>query len=150
MRMLVFRHGVAERVAPDGGDAVRALTPAGVKETGAAVRGLAAMASLPDVILTSPKQRAVQTANAVARAFGVEPEGMEALADGSVEDVVSHSAAGFVELHKAGCASLDVDFATAPPRASLAWLATPDVLRTRRRLRREPLAQHAAPGRVVS
>jgi phosphohistidine phosphatase len=158
--LLVFRHGIAERAAADGTDAARSLTAAGRKKTEAAARGLARMVSPPEAILTSPKQRAVQTADAAARVFGVEPEALDALADGSVDGVVSHLAGrtedsvmivghepmlsglvetlcvgevgGFVRLKKAGCALLDVDLSTKPPRASLAWLATPAMLRSLR------------------
>jgi phosphohistidine phosphatase len=138
MRLLVFRHGIAEDRSADGMDASRALTKEGVARTCAAARGLALLTDPPAVILTSPKVRAVQTARAAADAFGVEMEVLPDLADGPPEPalralasrpeesvmIVGHEPmlselveqvctggrrAGFVDMRKAGCACLDVD-----------------------------------------
>jgi phosphohistidine phosphatase len=137
MRLLVFRHGIAEERAADGTDASRALTEEGVGRTQAAVRGLARLTGPPDVILTSPRTRAVETARAAAAAFGSEVEVLEELAGGPPLPVLRALAArtettvmivghepmlselveqactggrpvGFVGLRKAGCACLDV------------------------------------------
>ena len=82
MRLLVFRHGIAEDHAADGTDASRALTGQGVERTRAAARGLAAFTDPPDVILSSPKTRALQTAREAGAAFGRDVEVLAALADG--------------------------------------------------------------------
>ena len=82
MRLLVFRHGIAEERSADGTDAARALTAQGVERTRAAARGLAAFADPPDVILSSPRTRALQTAREAAVAFGREVEVLVALSDG--------------------------------------------------------------------
>jgi phosphohistidine phosphatase len=140
MRLLVFRHGIAEDTSADGTDASRVLTPQGVERTHKAARGLARLCDPPDVILTSPKARARQTADAAAEAFGRPIEVLEQLADGPPapalqalaarpEDavmIVGHEPmlselverictgqrpAGFVDLRKAGCACLDVTLA---------------------------------------
>jgi phosphohistidine phosphatase len=140
MRLLVFRHGIAEDHAADGTDASRALTDQGVKRTRAAARGLAAFTEAPDVILSSPKTRALQTAREAGAAFGCGVEVLAALADGPPTETLRALAArtegtvmivghepmlselveqvctgarrlGFVDMGKAGCACLDVAFA---------------------------------------
>jgi phosphohistidine phosphatase len=137
VRLLVFRHGIAEDVSADGTDASRVLTAHGVERTRKAARGLTAFCDPPDVILTSPKTRARQTADAAADAFGSPIEVMAELADGPPGPALSALAArtedtvmivghepmlselveqvctggrprGFVDLRKAGCACLDV------------------------------------------
>lgn len=140
MRLLVFRHGIAEERSADGTDAARALTAQGVERTRAAARGLAAFADPPDVILSSPRTRALQTAREAAAAFGREVEVVAELADGAPTEALRALAArteatvmivghepmlselveqlctgdrrrGFVDMRKAGCACLDVDLA---------------------------------------
>ncbi len=137
MRLLVFRHGIAEDTAADGTDAARVLTAEGVARTRKAARALAGLCDPPDVILTSPKARARQTADAAAEAFGSPIEVLDELADGPPEPaqralarrsegtvmIVGHEPMlselverlctggrqrGFVDLRKAGCACLDV------------------------------------------
>lgn len=137
MRLLVFRHGIAEDTAADGTDASRVLTADGVSRTRKAARALPRLSHAPDVILTSPKARARQTADAAAEAFGSPVEVLEELADGPpqpalralarrseqtvmivghepmlsqlVEHVCTGSRSrGFVDLRKAGCACLEV------------------------------------------
>jgi phosphohistidine phosphatase SixA len=139
MRLLVFRHGIAENTAADGTDASRVLTAEGVTRTRKAARALARLCDPPDVILTSPKARARQTADAAAEAFGSPVEVLDELADGPPEPalaalarrseetvmIVGHEpmlselveeactgsrSRGFVDLRKAGCACLDVTF----------------------------------------
>ncbi len=70
MIVCLFRHGIAhDRLAPDcPPDAERALTPKGVRRTRRSALGLRAMGLLPDLILTSPYRRAVETAE-IARAM---------------------------------------------------------------------------------
>jgi phosphohistidine phosphatase len=137
VKLLVFRHGIAEDTAADGTDAARVLTAEGVTRTRKAARALARLSDPPDVILTSPKARARQTADAAADAFGSPIEVLDELADGPPEPVLRALAArseqtvmivghepmlsalverlctggrsrGFVDLRKAGCACLDV------------------------------------------
>jgi phosphohistidine phosphatase len=137
MRLLVFRHGIAEDQAGDGTDASRALTSAGVERTRAAARGLARISDPLDVILTSPRLRAVQTAEEAAAAFGCAVEALDALSGGPPDAALRALAArpeealmivghepmlselveqvctgarrlGFVDMRKAGCACLDV------------------------------------------
>jgi phosphohistidine phosphatase len=137
MRLLVFRPGIAEEHAADGTDAARVLTAEGVARTRAVARGLATFATPPDVILTSPKVRAVQTAQEAGSAFNRAVSVLDELASGPPADVlralarrgeetvmiVGHEPMlselvelvctggrrfGFVDIRKAGCACLDV------------------------------------------
>jgi phosphohistidine phosphatase len=137
MRLFVFRHGIAEEHAADGTDASRMLTSEGLERTRAAARGLHRIADPLDVILTSPKTRALQTANEAGAAFGCAVGVLEALSGGPpgatlralasrseravmivghepmlselVEQVCTGDRRlGFVDLRKAGCACLDV------------------------------------------
>jgi phosphohistidine phosphatase len=159
VHLLVFRHGIAEDHAADGTDAARALTDQGVERTRAAARGLARIADAPDVILSSPKLRALQTAREAAAVFGREVDVMDDLADGPPDAALSALAArnegsamivghepmlselveqvctggrraGFVDMRKAGCACLDVSFdSSGAVSGTLLWLATPKMLR---------------------
>jgi phosphohistidine phosphatase len=159
MRLLVFRHGIAEDHAADGTDAGRELTGQGVERTRAAARGLARIVEAPDVVLSSPKLRALQTAREAAAAFGREVEVMDDLADGPPDAALAALAArpeasamivghepmlselieqvctggrrlGFVDMRKAGCACLEVSFdRSGAATATLLWLATPKILR---------------------
>ena len=137
MRLLVFRHGIAEEHAADGTDASRALSAQGVERTRAAAGGLARISDPLDVILTSPRTRAVQTAEAAAAAFACAVEVLETLSGGPPDEtlralakrgeqsvmIVGHEPmlselieqvctgdrrVGFVDMRKAGCACIDV------------------------------------------
>jgi phosphohistidine phosphatase len=66
----LLRHGDAEREADD--DASRRLTAKGRRQAEAAGRALAALDVSIDACLTSPKARAVQTADVACEALGVE------------------------------------------------------------------------------
>jgi phosphohistidine phosphatase len=76
MRLLIVRHAIAdnrEEWAKSGRpDGERPLTPRGIKRMRSAARGLASLVETPDVIATSPLVRAVQTAEIVAKAWGIE------------------------------------------------------------------------------
>jgi len=86
-RIWIMRHGDAE---PHGTkeDALRELTPTGVEEATAAGAALAVLGA-PEVVLTSPRVRALQTAQAASGAFGGEPVVVPALTGGfRVEDAL--------------------------------------------------------------
>lgn len=137
MELVIFRHGQAEELGPEGDDASRRLTPEGLEKTAQAAAGLALILDRPDVILTSPKVRAAQTASILGKAFHREPVDLDALAQSSVprlvqaigrreenavmivghEPTLGELAAhlltsgivhSFIELKKAGCIVLDV------------------------------------------
>lgn len=80
MRLILFRHGIAENPRDGLADADRALTPRGVERTVAAARGLARVAHTAQAILTSPKTRAAQTAAILGDLFDLVPEPFEPLA----------------------------------------------------------------------
>ncbi len=67
--LLIFRHGKAERDAPQG-DTARALTPRGVRDTEAMARYLAGLVGSPDRVVTSDARRAQQTAALAAHLLG--------------------------------------------------------------------------------
>jgi phosphohistidine phosphatase len=72
MRLYLVRHGVAvDRNDPDSPkDTERPLTPKGMKRTQAAALGLVALDVKPEVVLTSPWLRAVQTAEILCEVLG--------------------------------------------------------------------------------
>lgn len=76
MLLYLIRHGIAiDRSDPKSPpEAERPLTAKGVQKTRAAALGLAELGAKPDVFLSSPYVRAVQTAEIFAEAFGFSPE----------------------------------------------------------------------------
>ncbi len=71
--LYLMRHGIAiDREEPDcPPEAERYLTAKGIEKTRDAARGLLKLAVKPDVLLTSPYLRAVQTAEIVCEALGL-------------------------------------------------------------------------------
>lgn len=80
MRLLILRHGIAEEDSPDGNDGSRRLTEQGEAQMRQVAAGLKRCARRPDVILTSPLVRAVQTAEYCAKAFDRKLSGLDELA----------------------------------------------------------------------
>ena len=74
MEIYVLRHGIAEKVGPDGSDAKRALTPKGRQKLRQVLRLARAAAVRPSLILTSPLLRAVQTAEVAAEVLAYQHE----------------------------------------------------------------------------
>jgi phosphohistidine phosphatase len=91
MRVLVIRHAIAApREAPGVADGDRRLTSRGKKRFRKAARGLARIVGRPDVLLTSPLARAVETAEIAAEAWGkIDPIPEPLLADGEPEAVLA-------------------------------------------------------------
>ena len=91
MKALIIRHAAAlPRGTPGVLDNERPLTTSGKVKFRTAARGLARVAPRPDVLLTSPRPRAQETAEIAARAFKhVEPWVESALADQSVDAIVA-------------------------------------------------------------
>jgi phosphohistidine phosphatase len=91
MRLLIIRHAIAVPHGTKGvPDDERPLTPRGRKRFRRAARGLARVATRPDVLLTSPLPRAKETAEIAAEAWGkLKPQEVEALAGGSVDQIAA-------------------------------------------------------------
>ena len=73
METIIFlRHGQAED--DDGsGDAARPLTEKGVHQAEAAGRALRSLGLIPDLCLSSPRERAIETARGACLALDLEP-----------------------------------------------------------------------------
>ena len=73
MDLYILRHGIAEDLAeaPGKADAFRRLTREGARKVRRAAAGMRRLGIRPDLILSSPYDRAWQTAKIVAKAFKV-------------------------------------------------------------------------------
>jgi len=157
MQFILFRHGIAANATGEMTDDERPLTDEGTKKTGEAARGLARFADRPDVIVSSPKLRAKQTAELAAEAFDRWIEHDDVIADRSAAEIVEALArrnrerlmavgheptfsqviellcygqiTGTVKLKKAGAACLESEGRLQPGEAELQWLIPPKVLR---------------------
>ena len=69
MRLYLVRHAVAESQVPSG-DADRALTPKGRLQMAKAAKGLRNLKVHPELILSSPVRRALETATVIADELG--------------------------------------------------------------------------------
>ena len=155
MELILVRHGIAEDRQPHQADADRQLTHDGIEKTQQVAQGLTRIAPTPDVILTSPRLRAVQTAQILGQAFGVAPAETDALSSSDlnqmleviraqdagcvlivghepdfsslIETIVFSKPLGTVQMKKAGAAL--VEFPTRRRAGVLHWLATPKMLR---------------------
>jgi phosphohistidine phosphatase len=87
MKLLIIRHAIAvSRNSPDLPDDERPLTGRGRRRFRKAADGLARIVDRPDVLLTSPLRRAVQTAEIAAKAWGrIEPVEEPALAGSDLD-----------------------------------------------------------------
>jgi phosphohistidine phosphatase len=88
--LCLLRHGIAEDPSASVRDVDRALTQEGVRKTELAAAGLSELGLAPDVILSSPLRRAVETAEIVARALGTKEAVRleQALAGGEPEEIL--------------------------------------------------------------
>ncbi len=84
MKIYILRHAAAETRRPQLPDRQRRLTPQGLRELDAALRGLRRLKVRPDEVLSSPYRRAWDTAVAAARALtpAKRPVEMAALVPG--------------------------------------------------------------------
>ncbi len=92
MRLFVVRHAKA---APGEPDELRPLTESG-RATARALADRLAAENI-DAVITSPLLRARETAEAIARAAGVEPEADERLAPGATAADLREAIAGHGE-----------------------------------------------------
>lgn len=93
MDLYILRHAIAgvRSASAEGGDSERPLTVEGVEKMHRGARGMRAMELSFDLILSSPYLRAKQTAQVVAKQFGLEKklEFSPALAaDGNPKDLI--------------------------------------------------------------
>ena len=91
MRLYLVRHAEAARGEPDD---LRPLTASGREVARALGAQLAAGGASPQAVLTSPLLRARETAAALCRALGGEPEPDERLAPGATAETVRAAVAG--------------------------------------------------------
>jgi phosphohistidine phosphatase len=89
--LVIVRHAAAVERGVDGvSDAERQLTARGRDRFREAARGLARIVSAPDLLLSSPLVRALQTAEIAAETWGAARPVLEpTLADGTVADVLA-------------------------------------------------------------
>ncbi len=71
MRIYLMQHGLA---VPEQENPVRPLSPAGREQIEASARALAKLETHVELIVSSPKQRAVETARIVAGHLGYKPD----------------------------------------------------------------------------
>lgn len=160
IELYLVRHAAAaERGPKHPDDRLRPLTPEGAQKFRDAVRGLAALDIVVDLVLTSPLVRARETATLLAAGLGRRPvEEVEALAPGGrpaaiIEVLASHAAKyrrlalvghepdlgelaarllgarGNVEFKKGAVCAIDLDGATPNGPGTLRWHLPPRVLR---------------------
>ena len=67
MDLLLVRHAIAEERSAARPDHERSLTPAGIQKLDLALAGLGGLGLVPEVVLSSPWRRALQTAERLAR-----------------------------------------------------------------------------------
>jgi phosphohistidine phosphatase len=148
MQLYIVRHGIAiDREDPKSpSDPERFLTAEGLRKTRDVARGFASLKISPDVFLSSPYVRAMQTAEIFAEALkfpkskikhtelllpGAEPAGFFRelqRTSRSEESVVCFGHAP--QMKKAGTACLELT-RISPPAGQLVWLSTPKILRKR-------------------
>lgn len=154
MKLYFFRHGIAEDVkGPEFDDSARRLTDKGIEKIEAAGKALAKLGVKPDRLYASPRIRAKQTAEVLAKALGLEAVtkdevnfGFNAklieplIADLGGEDEVmfvghepdlsmavsSLVGGGEVDMKKGGMARVDV-ISRHPLRGTLVYVLTPRV-----------------------
>lgn len=155
MRIYVLRHGIAEDAAPGGTDAERALTQEGKRKLRTVLERARRAGVRPDVILTSPLKRAVETAEMAAAVLGhkgdlaktnalvpssspdrvwkeIRTHKSEAILLAGHEPLLSLSVAyllGFpalqVRMKKAALVSVEVESDAPQPRGVLLWMLIP-------------------------
>lgn len=150
--LVLLRHGIAEDKTAEKPDADRELTDEGRRRMKRIARSLARLFPAAKAIYSSPLVRCVQTAELVAKAYGLDVKTTDALKpDGNVADVrkllpaadfaifVGHEPSlsaimldltrmrGEIELKKGGCYGIEFD-GTA---GRLEWMLPPRVMRPR-------------------
>jgi len=155
MQLYFLRHGEADWPGWTKPDDERPLTDFGKKEAGQVAKFLNRLKVKPDLIVTSPLPRALQTAKAAAEQLKAKLRQDEALEPGfgiselgavlkrhrskvlmlvghepDFSSVISALTGGFVKMSKAGVARVDIDPETEKGR--LLWLFPPKFARKAR------------------
>jgi phosphohistidine phosphatase len=155
MQLYFLRHGEADWPGWTKPDDERPLTDYGKKEAGQVAKFLSRLKVRPDLIVTSPLPRALQTAEAAAEQLKTKLRQDEALEPGfgiselstvlkrhrskvlmlvghepDFSSVISALTGGFVKMSKAGVALVDIDPETEKGR--LLWLFPPKFARKAR------------------
>jgi phosphohistidine phosphatase len=155
MQLYFLRHGEADWPGWTKPDDERPLTDFGKKEAGQVAKFLNRLKVKPDLIVTSPLPRALQTAEAAAEQLKTKLRQDEALEPGfgigelsavlkrhrskvlmlvghepDFSSVISALTGGFVKMSKAGVAMVDIDPETEKGR--LLWLFPPKFARKAR------------------
>ena len=73
MRVFILRHAKAHRDSPTGRDEDRPLNHTGLEQARYLADALARAEVRPDLVLTSPAERAARTAHIIAAALDLEP-----------------------------------------------------------------------------
>jgi phosphohistidine phosphatase len=91
MKLTIIRHAIAVPSGTEGvADDERPLTDKGRRRFEEVAQGLAEICECPDVLLTSPLPRAMETAEIAARAWGgVTPTSEPVLAQGNVDRILA-------------------------------------------------------------
>lgn len=161
MKICILRHAEAEPRGPSVAEAERKLTPNGKRQLRAVLKQAIEAGVDPEVILSSPWTRAVETAMAAHEAFaceqvietksllpGVQPAQIwseirsirplkEIMVVGH-EPHLSRFAAFLLEapvaidLKKAGLIRIEVQDREGPPRGVLKWMLTPKLARRKK------------------
>lgn len=160
IELYLVRHGIAAERGPKyPDDRLRPLTPDGTEKFKDAVRGLASLNVVVDLVLTSPLVRASETATILSAGLGRRPlEEVEVLAPGGrhapIVELIAHQAkkyprlalvghepdlgelamrllggTGTMQFKKGAVCAIDVDGATPGGPGTLRWLLPPRVLR---------------------
>lgn len=153
MKLYLVRHAEAEDASDTISDENRRLTDAGSSRMQAAAQVMQRMGLKPQRIYSSPRTRAVQTAEIISAALSVASEVHEAvdftfdvqaieklgsdLDDGaevmfvghdpSMSKVISDLAGANVVMKKGSLARIDVVTIASPLRGRLVWLVAPKV-----------------------
>ena len=110
MDLILLRHGKAEDSHPKG-DGTRALIDKGRKQARRAGRILKAAASVPEIVLTSPLVRAVQTAEEFCHAAGIPgPVVQSWLACGCAPETALAELAAFHDFKRLAIVGHEPDF----------------------------------------
>ncbi len=165
MIIYLVRHGIAiSREGPNApAEAERYLTPKGIEKTKAVARGLRALSLQPELMLSSPYLRAIQTAeivcsaleypeNKLRRTDALKPEAkpaalFEELSRLKAEEVMCFGHAPHMDEAIAYALRASSAFTAlkksgvaclemeslSPPRGALVWLQTPKMLRLMRK-----------------